>query len=442
MVFLRPSTVAVVFIGWLVALAVPGLPAQKAQDLPLPARVVLTEIQPLIGKKDFGQAVEKLRAFQARGGPPPEPGTPDPKGHHHPYIYYVLGNCYLSMEQFQPAAAAYRQAVARDPRFTDAWLNLARASYEMKDYGEAGHCFKKGYDAAEEKNPEHLYLSAAAYLMAGDHAQSIAAFEQLLRAHPKEIKAQWKEHLVHALLAARQPRRALPYIRELADVYTGDKKLEWQEILLYQYLQLGLNAEALALARTLAEQSPTTARWWKALAHIQLNADRNEDALAALTIYSFLTPLSWEERKLLADLSLQVGIPAKAVAAYEGCLKEKPNRDILQRLVMAYRQLGRSDMALKHLEDFGHPLDHGELLMLKGELLYELKQFDRAADVFRRVAKNHGPHAGRAWLMAGYCAWHMQDLSTSKEDFTRAAQYPEEKKAALAALQHLTSVSR
>ena len=442
MAYFKKSRQIPILMLSVMAMATAALAGDTTRDLPLPVQVVLKQIDPLLQQKDYPRAVKRLLAFQTRGGPAPAPGVTDPRGYHHPEIYYALGNCYLMQQKFEPAARAYRDAVTRDPAHTYAWLNLAKANYEIKDYTEAGRCFGQGYASAREKNPEHLYFSAAAYLMAGDHLQSIVIFEQLLSKHPQAVKPQWKEHFVHALLTADQPRRALPYIRELAHIYTGDKQIQWQEILLHQYLQLEMNAEALALARTLTEQAPTTAKWWKALAHIQLDAGRNDDALAALTVYAFLTPLSLEEQKLLADLSLQAGIPVKAAPVYETCLKEKPNKEFLRRLVIAYRQLGRSDTALRRLEEFGlTPEDH-ELLMLKGELLYALEKFEQAAAVFRRAAKIEGPHTGRAWLMAGYAAWQIEEITASKEDFARAAEYKNEATSALTALRQIQLAAR
>ena len=444
MPFIKPCKLLPILLLLVTALTAPGFAGKRPPDraLPLPVRVVLNRIQPLLQQEDYSRALERLLAFKARGGPTLAPGAADPKGYYHPEIYYAIGNCYLLQERFEQAACAYRQAVARDPAHTYAWLNLAKACYEMKDYAEAGRCFGKGYASAEKKNPEHLYLSAAAYLMAGDHLRSIVLFEQLLNHHPRAVLPQWKEYFVHALLAANQPQRALPFIRELASVYTGYKQIRWQEILLYQYLRLKMNSEALVLARTLTEQAPTTAKWWKALAHIQLNAGRNDDALAALTIYAFLTPLSLEEKRLLADLSLQTGIPIKAAPVYETCLKAKADRELVQRLIIAYRQLGRSDTALARLDDFGLKSDDGELWMLKGELLYTLKKFDQAAAAFRRAAKTDGPYAGRAWLMAGYAALQMDDIPTGKTDFMRAVEYKDEKKRALTALRQIEPTAR
>lgn len=411
--------------------------ASDPKDLPLPARVVLSKINPWLVEKKYDQAIEKLLKFQARSKQPFKPGMEDPKGYHHPEIYYTLGNCYLLKEKYETAAEAFGKAVKADETHTYAWLNLAKSRYELERYKEAGHAFGRGYETASEKNPEHLYFSAAAYLMAEDYLQSIKIFERLLAVHLSAVKPEWKEHFVHALLSAGQQRKALPHIRELARIYTGDKQIQWQEILLHQYVQLEMEEKALSYARILARSTPTLAKWWKALAHIQLNQNRYEEALCALTIYSFLTPLSLEEKKLLADLNLQLGIPVNAAPAYEACLEEKTDKKVLQHLVIAYRRLGRLEKAIQCLDCFKAAKTDPDLIMLKGELLYALKKYDQAACVYRKAAKHNGSNAGRAWLMAGYAAWQIEDIAAGKAAFVKAAAYAKERKAANKALKQL-----
>jgi tetratricopeptide (TPR) repeat protein len=380
-------------------------------------------------------------AFQARGGPEPAPGVPDPKGYHHAEVYFALGNCYLLQENYQQAALSFEHAVSKDATHTYAWLNQAKAHYELGQYAEAAISFGHAYAADEIKNPEYLYYSAAAYLMAGDHLQSIDRFEELLATHPEAIRLEWKEHLVHAYLATDQPRRALPFIRELARRHSGDKQIQWQEILLYQYLHLNMPSEALSLAKALSRQAPTVATWWKALTHIHLDAGNNDKALAAFTIYAYLAPLSLSEKKLLADLNLQAGIPVKAAPVYEACLGEKKDKNLLLRLVTAYRQLDRCETALKRMDAFGHEPHDAQWFMTKGELLFALKKFDQAAVAFRQAAQADEPRAGRAWLMAGYAAWQMDDISASTTDFKRAAAHKGQKKIALAALRQLNATA-
>ena len=416
--------------------------APQAEDLPLPVRVVLSKINPLLIGKQYDRAIEKLLKFQARGKSRFRPDREDPKGYYHPEIYYTLGNCYLLKGKYRLAAHAFEKAVKGNDAHTYAWLNLAKACYEQRRYLEAAHAFKKSYTTAEAKNPEHLYFSAVAYLMAAKYLRSIQIFKILLAAHPSAVKPKWREHLVYALLAVDQGLKALPHIRQLIHTFSGKKEIQWQEILLQQYIQLNMQKEALSYAKGLARNTPTLAKWWKALAHIQLNQSHTEAALAALTIYSFLTPLSLEEKKLLADLNLQVGIPIKAVPAYENYLKEKPDKELLQHLIVAYRQLGEPESAIECLDRFDSVKNDPELMLIEGELLYALKKFDQAAVLYRRAARKKGKHTGRAWLMAGYAAWQINDISASKKAFVKAADYEKEKKTATKALRQLASFFR
>jgi len=413
----------------------------KAPPLPLPAQLILAKVQPMIDAKEYPRAIKALKTFQARGGTVADPGGADPRGYYHPEIQFCLGNCYLMSEQYKNASAAYQCTLDRDAGHTFAWLNLANAHYEMNQYANAGRCFKKAYETATGKKPEYLYYSAVAYLTADDYKQSISLFEKWFALHPDAIKLEWKEHMVHALLAAQQPRQALPYIRELAQAFTDEKQIQWQEMLLGQYMQLDMQREALDLAHTLTRQTPTLAKWRKALAHIQLNAGHYKDALVAMTIYSFLNPLSMDEKKLLADLNLQMSIPVKAAPLYEACLQEKPDKRTLQQLAIAYRQLGKPESALAAINAVDLTADDADIMLLKGELHYSLEQFEQAVEAYKKVARSKGLHAGRAWLMAGYAAWQLNDILASKDAFVEAAKHPRQRKAANTALKQLAMFS-
>jgi tetratricopeptide (TPR) repeat protein len=429
-------------LGWAAAVAavicLSGV-AEATDDSRLPAsvRAVLAKAGRLMDKKAYQQTVELLSAFQAKGGPAPAPGRPDSRRYHHPAVYFVLGNAYLMLEDLIRAETAYRRALDGDPDFADAWMNLAAACYRQQKYAEAGRCFYKSYETAADKIPERLFYSAAAYLNAGQAQRSIAVFEKLLAAHAEQVEPAWKETLVHALLTADQPRRALPHIKQLVQICEGEYKIRWQEILLQQYLALDMPGEALELARTLTREYPLAARWWKALAHVHLTASRYEDALAAMTIYSWLTEATEEEQRLLADLHLQVGIPVKAAPMYAALLQRRPGARLLQNLVAAYRRLGQPEAALQQLEIFEGQVSNAGLLMIRGDLLYELERYEDAADVYRQAAHSDERQAGRAWLMAGYAAWQKNDLNASRSAFQRAADFNDQKRAAMLAMRRL-----
>ncbi len=416
--------------------------ASDRNGMPPAVRIVLTKVSPLINQKAYDRAIEVLNVFQSRGGPVPASGGLDPKGYHHPEIYIALGTCHLLKNEYQAAVQAFEQALKQDPGRISAWLNLAKAAYELNDYSRAAHCFVQAYDNASDKNPEHLYYSAAVYLMAQRNEPSIAAFEKLFKNHPDRVAPAWRENFVHALLTADLPRRALPHIRLLAEHYTAEKQVQWQEILLHQYMQLDMREQASAYALFLTQQAPTRTKWWKALAHEYLQAGKYKPALTALTVYSHLEPLSDQETKLMADLHLQLGIPVKAAPLYEAVLQEKTDARLLHNLMLALQQLGRPEQALEALQRLAPGSKDPELLMLKADLLYNLERYEEAAQTYRQTAKADTRQKGRAWLMAGYAALQANDVDAGRRALKRAATFDRQRKAAMLAMRQLSKTQQ
>lgn len=414
--------------------------ASQKNDIPLPARVLLSKAGELINQKAYKQAVDLLTEFQARGGPLENDGKADPKGYHHAEICFVLGTCQLYQENYPQAVTAFEMAVKKNPDHISAWLNLAKACYELDNHLRAAQCFAEAYDRSEKKNPEHLYYSAVAFLMAGENRPCIATFEKLLKNHPTAVQPAWRENYVHALIAAGRPRQALPHIRQLAGQYSGEKQIQWQEILLHQYMQLDMHDQALSYAHMLTRQAPGRAKWWKALCTIHLQDGAYISALTALTICNYVEPLTGQEKKLFADLHLQVGIPVKAAHLYESALGEKNDPRLLANLMLALQQLGQPEHALEALERFAPQSEDTELLMLKADMLYHLEQYKESEKVYLQIARidTERPQTkGRAWLMAGYAALQMNDVNAGRQALKHAAAYKPQRQAALQAIRRL-----
>jgi tetratricopeptide (TPR) repeat protein len=380
------------------------------KELPASARLVLIEVRDLMNQKE---------------------------GCRHPMVYFALGNCCLLQEDYVRAKKALLAAVNREPDFVDAWVNLGKTYYELRNYAEAAKCYTNAYERSDQRHPDYLYFSAAGYLMAEKYQLALTAFERLFKEHTGRIQQQWQENYVTALLAAGHPRRALPLIKSLAEQSNGDRKTRWQETLLHLYLQLDMHAQALSYATGLTRENCIMAKWWRALTHVNLSLGRYQDALVDLTIYGYLTPLSADEQKLWADLNLQLDIPVKAVTVYKTLMKETPDKRLVQKLVMAYQKLDRSEQALDQLNHFGSENNDPELWMLKGDLFYALKRFDDANNAYRLAAQAGFRQAGRAWLLAGYSAWQTNDLKASRYAFENASKYSGQRKAARLAMAQL-----
>ncbi len=419
--------------------------AAEKSDIPLPARVALSKAGALMNQKAYDRATEILTSFREAGGGPPTLGEPDPKGRGHAEIHFALGTCYLFLGDYRQASDEFEVAVRKKPSHTSAWLNLAKARYECTQYDEAARCFILAYENSENGRPEHLYFGAAAYLMAKQPQASIDLFERLMDRHPDAVLPEWRETFVHALLTTDRARRALPEIRILAETYTGEKQIQWQEILLHQYIQLEMREAALAYAQTLTRQSPTVAKWWEALAHVRLQDSNYRQALVALTVCGYLKPLSAREKKLLADLNLQLGIPIQAVRLYENALAEKSDARMLHNLMLALQQMGEPQKALAVLERFAPQSRDPDLLMAKADLLYGMKRFKDAQRIYHEIAIDDSEKAsftGRAWLMAGYAALQANDPDAGRRAFMHAADYKPHRRAALAAIKQIPNTRK
>ena len=395
--------------------------AEPMKDLPSAARVILAKAGKLMQDKEYGRAASLIVDFQSQAS---KAGEVENKGCLHPEVYSTLGTCYLFDNQFLQAARNLDLALQKDPHHLAALLNRAKAAYELHDYLKATESFARAYEAAPEKNPEYLYFAAVAALLAKENKKSIALFEKILTIHPQAFLPEWRENLVHAFLAAGENRRALPHIKALSETYRDAKQVQWQEILLQQYLQLDMGSEALALADMLIARTPTQPKWWRALVHIHLQHNRYQPALAALLVTGYLEPLSEQEKRLTADLYLQLGVPRQAVPVYESMLKEKNNAQLLTNLIIALQQAGQSEQALTALEKFAPATISPELSMLKADLLYSLGKFKDAVHLYQKTAAaSTSKQRDRALQMAKYAKIHADNAHGFSDHRLRTATF-------------------
>jgi tetratricopeptide (TPR) repeat protein len=364
------------------------------------------------------------------------------KGHDHYLLHFALGNCYMQAGQYAVATKEYLLSVEKAPEYAPAWFNLAKSRYELKDYEKAAKAFISAYDLASEKNAADLYYAGISFLTADLPGKALDVFDRLMTSHHEEIKPEWKAAKVHILLALERNREALPLIVELAITTDGALKKQWQETLLYQYILLDMNDKALSYAEKLTREDPMEPRWWKGLSHLNLNRGRHREALVALTVCGHLTPLKREEKKLMADLSAAVEIPALSVEILMDILLEKWDADVVKAVVRNFVSLHQPDKALEWVETglSKGPVD-ADLLMLKGNILFVEKDYAGAASVFEKMTRQ-GDVSGRPWLMLGYAAWNMEDIETAYRAMKRATTYPRQQKEAEKALQSLLNLKK
>ncbi len=414
----------IIFSSFLVILLY--IPSLLAADYPPVVGLALSKAVPLFKEKQYDKAAAILQETLGK------------KAGKHKEIYRMLGNCAMLQGQLSQAEKFYQAGIALDKNDPVLWLNLGKAQYESKHPEQAAYSFRTAWENQDKnkRQPEVLYYSAAAWLMAKKSKKALDTFDILFATYPaKTIKVEWREHYIHALVDDGQIKKALPLIRQMISVVEGKKKERWQEILLAQYVGLKMYGKARAFARGLTDQYPGKAKWWKALCHVQLACGKMEDALAALLAYSYLAPLNEKEQSLLADLHLEAGTPVKAAPLYRKVLQKKYSRNILQRLVISLYRQDDIDGALKVLSHYKKEVAQAkDLLQLEGEIYYGRKEFAAAAQAYSKAAVLKGRHQGQCWLMAGYAALRGDDLFRAKRYLKKAASFPRQKKSATGAL--------
>jgi len=286
--------------------------------------------------------------------------------------------------------------------------------------------------------------------MAKNSKEALRILDRLFRIAPEKARPEWKEAMVQALIAEGRGKRALSLLEELVSESRGEKKRQWGQILLYQYLDLGMDKKARNLAFGLARNYPGDERWWKAIVHCALKQGNVEEAIMALTIISFIRPLDRHEARLMADMNLQANIPQKALPVYEELLASDPSPELLKRVIYACMEMGMEDRVLELLDRYEKAASRDfSLAMILGDILYSRSRYRDALSAYiqaikiKRSGKRQvkGNERGRAWLMAGYCFWQMDKPEKALSALAEAARFPASRTRALEARSYIRKVT-
>lgn len=421
---------------------------QAAEDLPFSAGICVNKANVLIQNEKIDQAIIVLEEF-AQKGYGVDKDVAAKKGYDHFYIDFLLGNCFLMLDQrgddpalVKKAAQAYERAVGKEPDLSAGWLNLAKCRYELMQMEKAANAFIKGYETGDEKKPSNLYYASVCHTLADNFEPALLVFQNLMTAHPGEVLLEWKQTLVNIYFSLKKNKQALPWIQELAEKCKGEQKKKWQEILLYQYLTLEMDQKALGYAKFLTGIDPCEPKWWKALTHIYLGKDNLEQGLVSLMIYSFITPLSQQETTLMADLYMACNIPLTAAQHYEKWIEQAPDQikddimDKIRKISNAYRAGCEQGPALEWIEKGLAMKMDPDLLRTKADLQFQKKNYTSAFNTYEQLTQFE-KQKGFGFLMMGYSAWNEGMTLKAFNAFTAASKYQKHKKEAQKALTHL-----
>lgn len=424
----------------ILTLAIIIFPAEcfsELENVPFPARLIIYKAQKLMDEKKYTEAIEVLKRFKKKSEKL-KPSEADKKGYTNYLIDFTLGNCFFMIGRYREAKKYYLASVKKKSDFSTGWLNLAQCCYELKEYLSAADAFLKTYKTSQKKKPDYLYFAAVSFLSAGKPSKALTVLNRLLRMNIP-LKTEWKEAIAHSYISCNRLKEALPFVEELSERTKGEKRRQWQQVRLHIYLSLNMDKKALSYLKRLLQEDPVQPKWWKGLAYLYLKKNHYKDALSALIIKGFLEPLTDQEKRTAAQLSMAIGIPKVALDFYKSISKNNPS--IMYHIAICYLRLHRPEDSLWYVNKaLKKDPKQKKLLLLKGELLYQLKRYREAASVFEKAAESK-VDPGRCYLMAGYSFWNVKDFKKAYLAFKQAAKYPLFRSSALRALKLIRSAT-
>lgn len=289
--------------------------------------------------------------------------------------------------------------------------NCAVLFYEQKKYAQAARMFEETYERSSPKTPQMLYHAGAAYYEGQKYKQSARILSRLL-------------------------------------AETKRPKKEWIKLTIHSYLQSGQQDKALSYLKTLLKEYPQEPEYWKMLAKVEMDRKKYVDAAVALEMgYRFSSPSEQENRQLV-QLYKYINAPLKAASILNKIYGQSKNTKQIQELVSLYTCAGKPDEALKIVNQaLNNNQKKGtslQLLMTKGKLLYQLREFDSARRSFS-LCLNQKSQIAEARLYRGLCFWELKQWELSRNDFqklTHMGKYKARAQRALAALNDLQEAKR
>jgi TolA-binding protein len=298
-----------------------------------------------------------------------------------------------------------------------------------------------------EAHPSHVLQESALYVKGWNlvylrrYEDALEVFSGYLQRFPG---GEWADAVrwgkVRSLLASGRVQSAEEEYRHITSQVGRSK---WEDNVLYEigiyYFDSGAYQEAVRVFRTLLQKYPETETEAAAYTRLGESLYRDGQHRAAIDAWEQLLsefPTYAEKKEVcywLGEASLMIGNYGKGLGYL---LKTKDDPELYGRSLLAigwyHFDHQRWAEALMPLEDLLHrqrtgPLVHRALL-LKGEILFNQKEFGEALSVFQRIVTEAGVETGlasRALFYQGLTQYKRAEFSMAIEAFRyRLDQFP------------------
>ncbi len=309
----------------------PQSAATSKQKLRNPLNDLLDEAQADVEKKDFTAAISALQKFIAQQ---PEVA----------YAHFQLAYCYTNLKRPSEARPEYEKAIALDPNFFEAYLNLGTLLVESSPK-DAIAPLRKAIELQPAQNHPH-YLLAVALDRSGDQAGAAEQFQQILGLEPTDIQA--LKYLGWYFLGHQKPAEAETKFREALQIEPTDQK-----VLLG--LAHSLDAQKKPKAEEVYQQylsaNPGDSKVRYRMIYALIEQEQYDAAMAELDKAPDAKQPTEEMLKLRADIQLAQKQNNGAIESLQQAVAQKPQdaqlHGQLGRLYLGKRDFANAEKELK-----------------------------------------------------------------------------------------------
>ncbi len=322
----------------------------------------------------------------------------------------LLGYAHAQLDDYEHAALATRAAIdskgLQDAELAAAWQNLAAYYTNLEKHEQTLEAIDSYLQSGQPVRPELLVVKASTLNKLDRQADAVCP-------------------LYSAILASAEP------------------KPDWLKLL----MQLHYNNDdldgAAAVQQAIIAREPNDGTHVVQLANIYLRAGKTAEAFALLSD-------AWNKGLLKKDKDIRnLATMYWNNAEYEktaDILKQGidlgilPNNDqIWKNIAQAWKQVGNTDKAAHAYGEAAKTAATGELALIQGELLSELKRWPEAAAAYQHaLAKGGlGKNEGHTYLVLGYAQFRNSEFKPALQNLQKAATYPEKKAEAQAVIQQV-----
>jgi tetratricopeptide (TPR) repeat protein len=364
-------------------------PIETIAEIPRKSRLAMFKAQQAREKGNFEEAATELLDFIAK----------NPENDHY-LLRFHLGNSLARLERYEEALTQDQAAVRLEGRYAQGWLNLGEMAYNLGKYGIAAEAILKGYEFGEDKPPRLLYFAAASYIM------------------------------------DKQPGLAAPILEELVSGAHGEPQMDWYKALIQTSIDLNDAALGRRAVTGMLQSFPGDDDAWLLAFQFAAGMSDYRQAAIALTVVGYLRPLTHEERMMLGDIYNALEIPARAGMYYEEAIAGAGTSQEYERLASAHLAAYDFEAAEQTLKKALENDPTVRLWSLLGDLYFMRKDYEQAYRAFEKCAALD-PEFGRAFLMMGYCALEMGNISGAVPNLQIAANHPKQEQTARALLKRV-----